>query len=106
MVAVRISGRGTVTDFGEPDPADGDLPYPPAPYDIGPVEAESGVWKTDGSPSQEVTDMLDRDLERSRLNVKSITELRKLSKGGVVEGGYSMKKAELVEALLDAGVRG
>lgn len=50
--------------------------------------------------------MLDREYERSRLNVKPIVELRRLSKGGVVDGGYSMKKADLVEALLDAGVRG
>lgn len=57
-------------------------------------------------PTPEITEMLDREYERSRLNVKPIVELRRLSKGGVVDGGYSMKKADLVEALLDAGVRG
>lgn len=80
LVAVR--GRGTVTEPGDTIPDR----YQETP--------------------DEIVEMLDRALYRDRLNQKSITELRKMSKGGVVEGGYSMKKAELVEALLDAGVTG
>jgi hypothetical protein len=41
---------------------------------------------------------------RAKLEKLSITKLRKLSKGGVVKGGYAMHKDELVDALVKAGV--
>jgi len=39
------------------------------------------------------------------LDALALTDLRKLSKGGVVTGGYSMKKPDLIAALRSAGVR-